>query len=196
MIEQKKIIAKRYAEAFFKAIQATENFEEYFKDFEAFTALYFDYKDLAEILNHPTIHVEHKIDMLHRIFGSCTSHLVVDFISLLVKKKRIALFELIAQEIKRMYRRLHGIRGIIIKSAVPLHDDERIRLKAVLAQKFGRIEIRELVDPSILAGLIIQFTDQVVDLSIRNRIKQLHELMMRVDQEWLASLISQPTLAL
>lgn len=195
MIERKKIVAKRYAEAFFKAIQA-EDFEECFKDFEAFTALYFGYEGLAEILQHPTIHVDRKIDMLRRIFGPRTSHLVVDFVSLLVKKKRMVLFERISQEVERMYRRLHGIRGIIIKSAIPLQDSERTRLRAILAQKFGRIEIRELVDPAILGGLVIQFTDQVVDVSIRNRIKQLHELMVRVDNEWLANLISQPTLAL
>lgn len=195
MIERKKIIAKRYAEAFFKAIQA-DDFEECFKDFEAFTALYFGYEGLSEILLHPTVHIDRKIEMLQRIFGPRANRLVIDFISLLIKKKRLNLFERISQEIERMYRRLHGIRGIIIKSAIPLEHHERTRLRAILAQKFGRIEIREIVDPHILGGLIIQFTDQVVDESIRNRLKQLRDLMVRVDNEWLASLISQPTLAL
>ncbi len=195
MIERRKIVAQRYAEAFFKAIQADE-FEECFKDFEAFSALYLGYEGLAEILVHPTIHVERKIEMLQRIFGARARRLVVDFISLLIKKKRMNLFERISQEVECMYRRLHGIRGIIIKSAVPLLNNERARLRSVLAQKYGRIEIREVVDPAILGGLVVQFTDQVVDESIRNRLKQLRDLMVRVDNEWLVNLIIQPSLAL
>jgi F-type H+-transporting ATPase subunit delta len=195
MIERKKIIAKRYAEAFFKAIEA-DDFEDCFKDFEAFAALYFGYEGLAEILTHPTIHINQKIEMLQRIFGPSARKLVIDFVSLLVKKKRMVLFERIAQEVERMYRRVHGIRGIIIKSAVPLLDNEKTRLRAILAQKFGRIEIREIVDPAILGGLVIQFTDQVVDESVRNRLRQLREMLVKRDGEWLATLINQPTLAL
>lgn len=195
MIEKKKIICKRYAEAFFKAIEES-NFEENFKDFEAFTALYFGYEGLAEILQHPTIHVNRKIEMINRIFGSSSQRLVIDFLSLLIKKKRLSLFERIAQEVERLYRRKNGIRGIIIKTAVPLLNDERTRLRSVLSQKFGRVEVREIVDPAILGGLIVQFTDQVVDESIRTRLKQLKEMMIRVDNEWLATLISQPSIAL
>jgi F-type H+-transporting ATPase subunit delta len=195
MIEKKKIIAKRYAESFFKAIEE-HDFEECFKDFEAFSALYFGYEGLAEILLHPTVHVDRKIEMIQRIFGVSAKRLVIDFISLLIKKKRLGLFERITQEIERLYRRKHGIRGIVIKTAVNLTEEERKRIRAVLAKKFGRIEVREIVDPTILGGLIVQFTDQVVDESIRNRLRQLNELMARVDNEWLATLINQPTIAL
>lgn len=195
MIEKKEIIAKRYAIAFFKTIEE-KNFEECFKDFEAFTALYFGYEGLAEILQHPTIHMERKIEMIRSIFGKESQKLVIDFVSLLIKKQRLGLFERITQEIERLYRKKHGIHGIIIKTAVPLLDDERTRLRNILAKKLGRIEVREIVDPNILGGLIVQFTDQVIDESIRTRLKQLKELMIRIDNEWLATLINQPSIAL
>ncbi|GAB4270543.1 MAG: F0F1 ATP synthase subunit delta [Candidatus Rifleibacteriota bacterium] len=196
MIEKKKIIARRYAEAFFSAIEEAGEFEECFKDFEAFTALYFGYEGLSEVLLHPTIHVDQKIALIRKIFGTSAQTLVIDFISLLIKKKRLGLFERISQEVERLYRRKNGIRGIIIKSAVPLLKDERQKLRAILSDRFGRVEIREIVDPGILGGLIVQFTDQVVDESIRNRMRNLRELMIRIDNEWLAKLIDQPTIAL
>jgi F-type H+-transporting ATPase subunit delta len=195
MIEKKKIIARRYAEAFFKTIE-NNNLEESFKDFEAFNALYEGYDGLAKVLLYPTIHLEKKIAMIKKIFGPSASQHVTNFICILIRRKRLNLFELIVQEVERLYRREHGIRGIVIKSAVPLLREEKIRLRAILALKFGRIEIREVVDPSVLGGLIIQFTDQVVDESIRHRLNQLKDLIVRVDNEWLLTLINQPSIAL
>lgn len=195
MIERKKIIYKRYAEAFFLSI-VDDDFEESFKDFEAFSAIYFGFDGLREILNHPTIHVDRKIEMLQRIFGPQARRKVVDFICLLLRRERINHFEGIAAEVERFYRRKNGIRGIIVKSSVALTNDERRRLREVLTRKFGRVEIREIVDPSILGGLIVHFGDEVIDESIRSRMKMLRELMIRVDNEWLAALINQPSLAL
>jgi len=195
MIERKKIIYKRYAEAFFLSI-VNDDFEESFKDFEAFSAIYFGFEGLREILNHPTIHVDRKIEMLQRIFGPQARQKVVDFICLLLRRERINHFEGIATEVERFYRRRNGIRGIVVKSSIPLTNDERKHLREVLTRKFGRVEIREIVDSNILGGLIIHFGDEVIDESIRSRMKMLRELMIRVDNEWLAALINQPSLAL
>lgn len=195
MNDNKRVTCRRYAEAFFHAIE-DDDFEECFKDFEAFSAIYFGYDGLREILNHPTIHMNRKIEMLQRIFGPQARRLVVDFLCLLIKRERINHFEGISNEVERFYRRKNGIRGIVVRSALPLQKDERIRLREVLTQKFGRVEIREIVDKAVVGGLVVHFGDQVIDESLRSRIKQLRELMIRVDAEWLMTLMNQPSIAL
>jgi len=71
-----------------------------------------------------------------------------------------------------------------------------MRLRGILTRKFGRIEIREKVDRDVIGGLVVQFGDQVIDDSLKARLKLLREMMIRVDNEWLMSLINQPSLAL
>ncbi len=195
MDKKRKVITKRYAEAFFLTIEG-ERFEESFKDFQAFFACYAGVDDLSKILNHPTIHPNRKIEMIRRLFGEQADRRVVDFICLLVRKERIHMFSDIGLEIERLYRRRHGIRGIIIKTAVPLTETERMRLRGILTRKFGRVEIREKVDQDVIGGLVVQFGDQVIDDSLKARLKLLREMMVRVDNEWLMSLINQPSLAL
>ena len=195
MDKKRKVITKRYAEAFFLTIEG-ERFEESFKDFQAFFACYAGVDDLSKILNHPTIHPNRKIEMIRRLFGEQADRRVVDFICLLVRKERIHMFSDIGLEIERLYRRRHGIRGIIIKTAVPLTETERIRLRGILTRKFGRVEVREKVDQDVIGGLVVQFGDQVIDDSLKARLKLLREMMVRVDNEWLMSLINQPSLAL
>lgn len=194
-MDKKKIITLRYAEAFFSSIE-DDNFEECFKDFEAFAAFYVGYEGLREVLNHPTIHPQRKIEMIQRIFGANAMKRVVDFICLLLRRKRINLLDAITMEVERLYRRKNNIRGIIVKSSIPLTQPERTKLRELLARKFGRVEIREVVDPDVVGGLIIQFGDQVIDDSLKARMKLLREMMIRVDSEWLLTLISQPSLAL
>jgi len=195
MDKKRKVITKRYAEAFFLTIEG-ERFEESFKDFQAFFACYAGVDDLSKILNHPTIHPNRKIEMIRRLFGDQADRRVVDFICLLVRKERIHMFTDIGLEIERLYRRRHGIRGIIIKTAVALTEVERMRLRGILTRKFGRVEIREKVDRDVIGGLVVQFGDQVIDDSLKARLKLLREMMIRVDNEWLMSLINQPSLAL
>jgi len=195
MNDSKRVVCKRYAEAFFLSIEE-DDFEGCFQDFEAFSAMYFGYDGLREILNHPTIHVNRKIEMLQRIFGPKARHLVVDFLCLLLKRERINHFEGISNEVERYYRHKKGIKGIVVRSAIPLRQSERNSLREVLTRKFGRIEVREVVDTAVVGGLVIHFGDQVIDESLRSRIKQLRELMIRVDAEWLMTLINQPTIAL
>ncbi len=195
MDKKRKVITKRYAEAFFLTIEG-ERFEESYKDFQAFFACYAGVDDLSKILNHPTIHPNRKIEMVRRLFGDQADRRVVDFICLLIRKERIHMFSDIGLEIERLYRRRHGIRGIIIKTAVALTDVERMRLRGILTRKFGRVEIREKVDRDVIGGLVVQFGDQVIDDSLKARLKLLREMMIRVDNEWLMSLINQPTLAL
>ncbi len=191
----KKLIAKRYADAFLIAIHE-DDFESCFRDFEAFVALYFGYDGLSEILNHPTIHLNRKIDLLCKIFGKTAEKRVLDFICLLVKRKRINLLERIAEEIEREYRQEKNITGFLVKSAVPLLKEERTRLYKVLEKKFGKIQVREVVDREVLGGIVVYFSEQVIDDSIRARLQQLKDLMARIDSEWLATILNQPSLAI
>ncbi len=192
---KRTVIARRYASAFLKSIHK-DSFEECFKDFEVFVALYFGYEEFANILSRPGVKLEKKVSFLKKIFGGRAEKKVIDFISLLIKKNRISLLERIAEEVERAYRKEKGITGLLIKSAVELLPEERKKLVKVLEKKFGKIQIREVIDPTILGGLVICFSDQVVDASISAKLKHLKELMIHIDNEWLAALMNQPTLAI
>lgn len=195
MNKRKQIIIKRYAEAFFLSIEE-DDFEECFKDFEAFNAIYFGFDGFRDILNHPTIHTNRKLEMLQRVFGEQAKPKVLHFICMLLRRERMDCFEGIALEVERFYRRKNGIRGVIVKSPVPLTTTERDQLRELLTRKLGRIEIREKIDPYLIGGLVIHFGDQVIDESVRAKLKLLRELMIRVDNEWMATLINQPSIAI
>ncbi len=61
-----------------------------------------------------------------------------------------------------------------VRSAVPLTDDQRSRLAEALGQATGKsIELKVVLDPSVLGGLVAQVGDTVIDGSVRSRLEQL-----------------------
>ena len=65
-----------------------------------------------------------------------------------------------------------------VRSAVALTDDQKDRLTAALANATGKqVELKVVVDPSVLGGLVAQVGDTVIDGSVRSRLDQLKTLL-------------------
>ena len=65
-----------------------------------------------------------------------------------------------------------------VRSAVALNSDQQTRLAAALANATGKqIELKVVVDPSVLGGLVATVGDTVIDGSIRTRLEQIKSLL-------------------
>ena len=61
-----------------------------------------------------------------------------------------------------------------VRSAVALTDDQQARLKAALANATGKqVDLKVVVDPSVVGGIVATVGDTVIDGSVRNRLDQL-----------------------
>lgn len=61
-----------------------------------------------------------------------------------------------------------------VRTAVPLTQDQETRLAAALANATGKqVNLKVVVDPSVLGGLVATIGDTVIDGSVRTRIDQL-----------------------
>jgi F-type H+-transporting ATPase subunit delta len=61
-----------------------------------------------------------------------------------------------------------------VRSAVPLTDDQQIRLAAALANATGKqVNLKVVIDPSVLGGVVATVGDTVIDGSVRTRLDQL-----------------------
>jgi F-type H+-transporting ATPase subunit delta len=61
-----------------------------------------------------------------------------------------------------------------VRSAVDLTDDQKQRLAAALESATGKkVELKVIVDPSVLGGIVAQVGDTVIDGSVRTSLAQL-----------------------
>jgi F-type H+-transporting ATPase subunit delta len=65
-----------------------------------------------------------------------------------------------------------------VRSAMPLSDDQKQRLANALSTKTGKsVDVRVVIDPSVLGGIVAQVGDEVYDGSVRHRLTQLREVL-------------------
>lgn len=63
-----------------------------------------------------------------------------------------------------------------VRSAIDLTEDQKGRLAAALQSATGHeVDVRVIVDPTVVGGLVAQVGDQVIDGSVRHRLAQLRE---------------------
>jgi F-type H+-transporting ATPase subunit delta len=61
-----------------------------------------------------------------------------------------------------------------VRTAVPLTDDQQARLKAALENATGKsLNLKTIVDPTVMGGVVATIGDTVIDDTVRTRIDQL-----------------------
>ena len=61
-----------------------------------------------------------------------------------------------------------------VRTAIPLTDDQRDRLAQALGKATGKqVEVKVIIDPSVLGGLVAEVGDTVIDGTVRSRLEQL-----------------------
>lgn len=62
----------------------------------------------------------------------------------------------------------------VVKSAIPLTEEERTALRKKLETRFGdRLTLRWEVDPTILGGILIRVGDKIIDGSVAGKLAAL-----------------------
>jgi F-type H+-transporting ATPase subunit delta len=63
-----------------------------------------------------------------------------------------------------------------VRSAIPLDEGTRARLAEALSRATGKaVEVKVIVDPSVLGGIVAHVGDTVIDGTVRSRLDQLRE---------------------
>jgi F-type H+-transporting ATPase subunit delta len=118
-----KTIAKKYALALYEISKEKNKIEE-IKDTVSNIALSTDGRAYRAFSN-PKITLKEKEAEIRRAFGEKLSKEMVNFLALLIEKKRFKYFTEIAAEFKHIYDENHGFKTAGIKSAFALSEEQR-----------------------------------------------------------------------
>jgi F-type H+-transporting ATPase subunit delta len=65
-----------------------------------------------------------------------------------------------------------------VRSSVPLDETQQQQLAAALSRATGkRVEVKVVIDPTVLGGVVATIGDTVIDGTVRHRLDQLKETM-------------------
>jgi F-type H+-transporting ATPase subunit delta len=132
--------------------------------------------DLREVFFSRVIGRDEKIRLIDQVFAPRTSPTVANFLRVLVRHDRLELVGLIVREARLRQEIRSGKQRVQIRTALPLNDQARDRLRKRLAELLPFDPILETqVDPSLIGGIVIRVADTVYDSSLVTRVAQLRE---------------------
>jgi F-type H+-transporting ATPase subunit delta len=132
--------------------------------------------DLREVFFSRVIGREEKIRLIDEAIAPRTTPLVANFLRVLVRHDRLELVALIVKEAKLRQEARAGKKRVQVRTALPLSDQARERVRQRLAESLPFEPILETqVDPALIGGIVIRVADTVYDSSLATRIAQLRE---------------------
>ena len=135
-----------------------------------------DNDQLVSTLSDSMVPAARRQQIVEEILSGRASKTTVALMSMIVAAGRIQSLSAIAEALVALGASEAGRQVAVVRSAVALTDDQKSRLAAALQRSVGApVEVRVVLDPSVLGGLVAQIGDTVIDGTVRRRLDQLKQ---------------------
>ena len=170
-----------YGKALYEAARDANKIDLILEEIQEIVGLLHSEPDLNEFINTPVIAGAKKKKVVESIFKGKVSSEVLNFLYILIDKRRTRNFEKIVYQYKNMINESQGISAGTISSVESLTEEQ---LKA-FEEKTGKllrkkVSLKNDVDASILGGVKIFVEGKVIDASVKKRLQDLEGSLKNV----------------
>jgi F-type H+-transporting ATPase subunit delta len=167
-----------YANALFEIARAEGSLDEVEDELFRFARDLEGSDDLKNVLTDELVPAEKRQAIVEDLLGDKATPTTAQLVSLVVGTGRGKDLPAIIDRLVQRAAAAKNRTVAEVRSAVPLDDDQQARLAAALANATAKeIELKVVVDPTVLGGLVATVGDTVIDGSVRTRLDQLTSLL-------------------
>jgi F-type H+-transporting ATPase subunit delta len=165
-----------YARAALEVARAEGMLGEVEDDLFRFARVFEGSDELRTALTDPSLPSERRMAVVDELMGGKALALSASFAAFVVGIGRAADLPPIVDRFVELAAREREHEVAEVRSALPLNDDQRARLARGLSEATGKqVEVKVIVDESVLGGIVARIGDTVIDGTIRHRLEQLKE---------------------
>lgn len=166
---------RHYSQALFLCAKGEKRPVKFLFDLELVCNIIKKEKEFRKFLLNPEVLFEEKTKILKSIFKNKILPQIYNFIFLLIEKNNLDLLENIYYHFKKLFLERERIQEVEVVSSVTLSLSLKNEITKLLTKKTGKkIRLLEKIDPKILGGIIIRIGDELVDLSLRQRLEAMY----------------------
>ena len=170
-----KLVTGTYGEALFELAIEEKKEKAMLEEVTPLSNLLKENQDFSDMMNHPKILKEEKIEALENVFKGRFSDELTGFLVLILQKDRYKDIDgILADFISKMKEHLK-IGIAYVTTAVSLKDSQKkeIEKKLLDTTSYETMEMHYAEDSSLIGGMLIRIGDRVVDSSIRTKLEHL-----------------------
>jgi F-type H+-transporting ATPase subunit delta len=135
--------------------------------------------DLRSTLTDPQVPVDKKQSVIDDLIGGRASSLTVGLVQFIVGQGRSSELPSIAKSFVEKAVESRDRAVAEVRSAFPLDDATIERLATALGKATGkRVEVKVIVDESVMGGIVARVGDVVIDGTVANAIGELRQAVL------------------
>jgi len=168
-------IVEPYAEALMSLAQSNNLADRLGEDVRVLRDLLNSSEELDQFLSNPLAKPEAQKAVLQQLLGQQGHAYTLNFLMLLVDRRRIFLLSGICQQYLARLRQLNQTVLAEVTTAVDLSEDQKqaIREKAIQITGARQVELEISLDSDLLGGVIVKVGSQVFDASLRGQLRRI-----------------------
>jgi F-type H+-transporting ATPase subunit delta len=180
-VATKESLIQGYAQALFAVAEGEGQREQVEDELYRFAKSVERQPKLREALTDPALPLDRKTAVIEELIGNKASPHTIGLVVFVVAQGRgkdlsriiEAMVELSAEQRRRALAE--------VRTAVPLDAKRRDQLAKALSKATGKdVELKVLVDPAVIGGVVAQVGDQVFDGSIRRKLELARQQLVKV----------------
>ena len=167
-------ISEPYAQALMSLAQQNNLTDQFGDTFRELDSLLSESQEFKDFVLNPVIKNEDKKNVLKQVMGDANPYLI-NFMMLLVDKRRIIFLESIVDQYLSLLRKLNQVVLADVTSATELNDEQKGKIVDKVKQivEARDVELKTTVDPSLIGGVIIKVGSKVIDASLRGQLRRI-----------------------
>jgi F-type H+-transporting ATPase subunit delta len=172
-------LATRYAKSLIELAQEKGSLDRVFADMKSINSVFESSRDLKLMFKSPIITADKKLNVARQLFEGKIDGILYQFIVLVIKKGREAYLSEIAHAFVEQYNVIKNITPVTLTSAVKLDTGLVQSMLAALKskEKLGDVELKEVIDESLIGGFVLQYGDKMIDSSVKTNLSLLRDII-------------------
>ncbi len=168
-------IGEPYAQALMSLAKQNNLTEQFGQTFRSLSSLLAESKEFKEFVLNPVVKGEDKKAVLKKVMGDDANPYLVNFMMLLVDKRRIIFLEPIVEQYLNLLRKLNQTVLAEVTSATELSEAQQANIveKVKAIAEARDVELKTTVDPDLIGGVIIKVGSKVIDASLRGQLRRI-----------------------
>lgn len=167
-----------YAKALLGVARAEDRLDQVVDDLFRFARVFEQSEELRDALTDRLVPVARRQAIVEDLLVGKASDTTANIVSFVIGAGRARELPDIADRMVAIAAQERAKEVAEVRSAIPLTDEQVQRLASNLSRATGKdVDVRVVIDPSVMGGLVATVGDTVIDGTVRRRLDQLRELL-------------------
>jgi len=177
-----KLISKTYGGALFELAVEENKVDSFAEEIQALQQILAENRELNDLMNHPKILKEEKLQVIKNIFEGRIDKELIGFLSLVITKDRYSEIDEILSYFLNEVKELKGIGVAYVTTAEALRDEQKKQIveKLLETTKYKEMEMNFAEDKDLIGGMVIRIGDRIVDGSVKTKLEELQKQLMKI----------------